>query len=207
MTPHLTPTRQCSLFTVGVPLRNAAGVHRTLISVLQPFIEVHMRHTALFSILTLAAAACASSPSSSNTASGPAPAVNTAPNPCSAGACKVVIEVAPELASQFQRQQANYKVYQGCPRSFGVSTVDGLRGVTPLVSSRTEAIPVPGGLQGKLATVAIFFGAAPARYALVDFSKNPVATVNFGYRWNGNALEDDITVVSTNSSFMTRSCR
>jgi hypothetical protein len=153
-----------------------------------------------------------SSTTAGTTAGAPTPASQSAApatgaNPCAAGACQLTVHVLPELETQFMRSQVNYKLYAGCPRSFGVSTPDGLRGVQPVASSTTPSISVPASLPGKFATVAIFFGSAPQRYLLVDFTKGTAQTIDFGYQWTGSAYQDDLTKVRTNEAFMTRSCR
>jgi hypothetical protein len=105
-----------------------------------------------------------------------------------------------------QRRQANYKVYPGCPRSFGVTSAANLRGREAAVNSRTAQFTIPANFTGRMATVAVFFGAEPQRYTVVDFGASKMPTVNFGYRWEGNALASDLTVVNTNNSAVTR-CR
>jgi hypothetical protein len=170
-----------------------------------------MRSTALVPLLILAASACSTSPGVEVGSPAPAAASTTAAagaNPCAGATCRVVVEVeAGGLANEFNRKQANYKLYQGCPRSLGVSSPSQLRGVAPLVSSRTPAFSIPGTLQGRYATVGLFFGAEPARYVLVDFGANTTGTVDFGYVWTGNAMADDSPKVNANNSFITRSCR
>jgi hypothetical protein len=164
----------------------------------------------LGTLALLVAAACGGSAASSETTPAPAASgattASTAPNPCSAGDCTVTVTVSTNIATEMQRRQANYKVYPGCPRSFGITSAANLRSREAPANSRTATINVPATFTGRMATVAIFFGADPQRYTVVDFgaSKNP--TVDFGYRWEGNALASDLTIVNTNNTAVTR-CR
>jgi hypothetical protein len=170
-----------------------------------------MRTLGTFALLL--AAACGGSAASSETTPAPAASAattastaNTSSNPCSAGDCTITVQVSDNIATEMQRRQANYKVYPGCPRSFGVTTAGNLRGREAAINSRTAQIAVPGTLPGRMATVAIFFGAEPQRYAVVDFGASKAPKVDFGYRWEGNSLANDLTIVNTNNSANTR-CR
>ena len=164
----------------------------------------------LGTLALLVAAACGGSAASSETTPAPAASsattASTATNPCSGGDCTITVQVSSNIATEMQRRQANYKLYPGCPRSFGVTSAANLRGREAAVNSRTAQFAVPANFAGRMATVAVFFGAEPQRYTVVDFgaSKNP--TVDFGYRWEGNALADDLTIKNTNNSAVTR-CR
>lgn len=172
-----------------------------------------MRHSVVLAAFALVASACASTPSSSTpaastAASGSATAsASAAPNPCAGGTCRVAVEVDPQVAPQYQRLQVNYKLYQGCPRSLGASSVAGFRGLAPVTSSTQPMFTVPGTFTGRLATIVKFEGATPSRYVVVDFGANSTAAVNYGELWTGNALQDDKMVVNTNSSNERRLCR
>jgi hypothetical protein len=170
-----------------------------------------MRSLSLCAGLALAAAACGGSSSTPNTTPAPSTtttaSASTAPDPCATTSCQVVIKVSDEISSEFARKSANYKVYSGCPRSLGVSRAEGLRAVTPAAQSRSNVVSIPSSFKGRLATVAIFFGAEPQRYTVVDLGAASTAAVDFGYQWNGNALSDFSTQVNTNNSTMNRLCR
>jgi hypothetical protein len=172
----------------------------------------------LGTLALLAAAACGGSAASSETTPAPATSAATmssaATNPCSGGDCTVNVEVGSDVEREFQRRQTIYKVYAGCPRQMGLNNskgdstaAAGLRGREPLTQSRTSPIAVPASLTGRFATVAMFFGATPMRYLVVDLGARKNATANFGYRWDASKLADDLTIVNTNNSFMARTCR
>jgi hypothetical protein len=170
-----------------------------------------MRSLSLCAGLALAAAACGGSSSTPNTtpaASTTASAsASTAPDPCATTSCQIVIKVSEEIAPEFARKVANYKVYAGCPRSIGVNSASGLRAVTPAAQSRSNVVSIPSSFKGRLATVAVFFGAEPQRYTVVDLGAASTATIDFGYEWTGNALGSFSTQVNTNNSTMNRLCR
>jgi hypothetical protein len=108
----------------------------------------------------------------------------------------------------------NYKVFPGCPRNLGLNasrgdsaSAAGLRGREPLTQSRGTSIAIPSSMSGRFGLVAMYFGATPVRYVVVDFGASKTPTVNFGYRWESNRLADDLTIVNTNNSSMARACR
>ena len=175
-----------------------------------------MRQLGLFAVVAFAAA-CGGSSAPQTTAAPASTAASSsvaAPNPCAGGDCAVNIEVGSDVEREFQRRQTNYKLFAGCPRNIGLNTARGdstsaagLRGREPLTQSRGTTIAIPASLSGRFGVVAMYFGATPMRYTVVDFAATKTPTVNFGYRWESNRLADDLTIVNTNNSSMARVCR
>lgn len=159
------------------------------------------------------AAACSSGTSSTNTSATPAGAPATsatgtaAANPCTSGTCAVRVDLDQGVVAEYQRKQVNYKLYQGCPRNVGVSSVSGFRGVPAAVTSVQPNFIVPQSFQGRYGTVVRFEGPTPAQYVVVDFGASSTAAVNYGQIWTGNALQTDQVVNNTNQSFERRVCR
>jgi hypothetical protein len=170
-----------------------------------------MRSLSLSAALAITVAACGGG-SSSTPETSPSPSTSaaasasTAPDPCATTNCQIVIQVSDEIAAEFGRKSANYKVYQGCPRTLGVRDSTGFRALSPAAASRSNVVTIPSTFKGRLATVAVFFGTEPRRYTVVDLGANKSPTVDFGYQWNGNALGSFTTQVYTNNTTMNRLC-
>ena len=190
----------------------------------------HMCRLCGFGIVAAALSACAHSSATSGT--GPATTTSTATadrNPCAvAGTCSVEVVIPSDVANDVARAGANYRVYPGCPRSLGFrenatpdkvpfiipGSAEGImatrsnstmRGAIPLTQTSNTTVIIPK-MSGRYATVAIFLGNEPGKYAVADFSKGPDQTVKFGYSYNGRSIGDDRIADGENRTAERRAC-
>jgi hypothetical protein len=170
-----------------------------------------MRKLTLAALAALASA-CSSGTASTNTsvtpATGATSTASTAPDPCAGSACSVRVSVDPGVAPEYTRRQVNYKLFQGCPRTLGVTGASGFRGLPAVATSVNPVFTVPSSFKGRYGTVVRFEGPNPqSGWVIVDFAAGTTAAVDFGQVWTGNALQTDQVVANKNASFERNACR
>lgn len=132
----------------------------------------------------------------------------------------------PDDALRVLQPDMVFKVFVGCPKALGFRQDEGqvpftlgtpsaaakmtsrtpsMRRRKAIAQSTDTTIVIPS-MSGSLATVAIFYGADPGKYAVVDFSRTPSQTVRFGFVFTGPTLIDDKVTDAQNRSAERRLC-
>jgi hypothetical protein len=113
----------------------------------------------------------------------------------------------PAILAPLNEKALTFKVWKGCPREFGATSVADTRTMKdPVADSRSQPLNLKA-FTGTKAILAFWFGPAPERWVVVDFASGTSQTVKSPWMSGGaNGYQVDSPIANAHARTVTQ-CR